>query len=108
MTKLFTKKPAEEKRSTTSLIRWTEDEIEQVKTAAKIRNLTVSEFIRRAALGRKADVRFETQIVLALHYVVQEARILHKAMTEQGAAPPEKELLELIEGAREAMLRISR
>ncbi|HEY6095517.1 MAG TPA: hypothetical protein VIU93_11255 [Gallionellaceae bacterium] len=101
-------KPADEKRSRTSLIRWTEEEFEQVKVAAGIRHLTMSEFIRRTALGRKADVQIEVDIILALSRVVQEIRSLHREMVERGLAPPEKELLEVMQSAGAAILTIDK
>ncbi|AMR80271.1 hypothetical protein A2G96_09580 [Cupriavidus nantongensis] len=67
-----------------------------------------SEFIRRAALGRKADVDFETEIVLALSDITRAVRALHADMVERGITPPEAELLPLILEARAAMLRISK
>ncbi|ART61447.1 hypothetical protein CBP36_20995 (plasmid) [Acidovorax carolinensis] len=67
-----------------------------------------SEFIRRAALGRKADVDFETEIVLSLSDITRAVRALHAALLEHKIAPPEAELLPLILEARAAIQRISK
>jgi hypothetical protein len=104
----FQKKPDAEKRTVPTLIRWTEDEAQKVRHSASIRQMDVAEFIRRAALGRKADVDFETEIVLALSDITRSVRALHAAMVERGIAPPEADLLPLILDARAAMLRISK
>jgi uncharacterized protein (DUF1778 family) len=108
MTKLFKPVPDDIRRSISIIIRLNQAEAAQIRHAADIRCLTVSDFIRRAALGRKADVRFETHIVLALHHVVQEIREMHKTYLEQGFQPPEELWLPLIKEAGAAMLRISK
>lgn len=104
----FQKKPDAQKRTVPTLVRWTEDEVQKVRHSASIRQMDVTEFIRRAALGRKADVDFETEIVLALSDITRAVRALHAAMVERGITPPEAELLPLILEARAAMLRISK
>ncbi|WP_247391718.1 plasmid mobilization protein [Ralstonia pseudosolanacearum] len=104
----FQKKPDAEKRTVPTLIRWTEDEVQKVRHSASIRQMDVAEFIRRAALGRKADVDFETEIVLALSDITRSVRALHAAMVERGIVPPEADLLPLILDARAAILRISK
>jgi len=98
-------KPDAEKRTVPTLIRWTEDEAQKVRHSASIRQMDVAEFIRRAALGRKADVDFETEIVLALSDITRAMRVMHAAMVERGIAPPEAELLPLILEARAAWRR---
>ncbi len=104
----FQKKPDAQKRTVQTLVRWTEDEVQKVRHSASIRQMDVAEFIRRAALGRKADVDFETEIVLALSDITRAVREMHAAMVERGITPPEAELLPLILEARAAMLRISK
>ncbi|OJW50282.1 MAG: hypothetical protein BGO63_11250 [Candidatus Accumulibacter sp. 66-26] len=49
----------------------------EIEHNANIRNLTVGDFMRRAGLGRKADVRYDTQIVLAVTELVQSIRTLN-------------------------------
>lgn len=105
---LFKTKPAETKRTRRYPTLWTNAEFEIVETQAKIRNLDVSEFIRRAALGRRADVRFETQTVTVLHHLVQEIKGWRKDMAEGGHPTPDSAVITLIRAACEAMLRISK
>ncbi|WP_454734301.1 plasmid mobilization protein [Cupriavidus pauculus] len=103
----FQKKPDAEKRSVQMVVRWTPDEAQKVRHSAGIRHMDVAEFIRRAALGRKADVDYETEVVLALSAITREVRALHAAMVEHGLKPPEAELLPLILEARQAILRVA-
>lgn len=104
----FQKKADDQKRSVPTLIRWTESEVQKVRQSAGIRHMDVAEFIRRAALGRKADVDYEIEIVLALSDITRAVRAMHAAMVAQGIAPPEDQLLPLILEARAAILRISK
>ncbi len=108
MTKLFKKKPELELKSVRYQIRLTIKDDEKIRHSAKIRQMDVSEFIRRAALGRKANVDYETEIVLALIDSTRAIRALHKAMVERGIPPPEELLLPIIVGAGDAILRISK
>ena len=108
MTKLFKKKPPEQNKTVSFLLRLTPAEDSKIRHAASIRNLSTSDFIRRASLGRRADVRYETEIVLALCDVVREIRKLYAAMVEQGIQPPEDDWRPLITEAVAAMHRISK
>lgn len=103
----FQKKPDAEKRSVQMLVRWTPDEAQKVRHSAGIRQMDVAEFIRRAALGRKADVDHETEAVLALGAITREVRALHAALVKLGITPPEEALLPVILEARQAILKIS-
>ncbi|WP_240435337.1 plasmid mobilization protein [Ralstonia solanacearum] len=107
MSKLFTLKDEAEKRSKRIVIRVTTDEELKIKRAAAVRQMDVSEFARRAALGRKADVDHQTEAVLALSAITREVRALHAAMVEHGVTPPEADLLPVILEARQAILRVS-
>lgn len=100
--------PDELRRSISVLIRLTTAESEQIREAADIRCLSLSDFIRRASLGRRADVRIETHIILALRDVVQEIRAMHKTYLNLGLHPPEELWLPLIDEAVKAMRRISK
>jgi len=104
----FKKRSEEETKSVKTLIGWTPDEAAKVRAAAKHRSLPVAEFIRRAALGRRADVDFVTDIVLSVSDLTKAIRELHAAMIQQGITPPSDELLSLIVEGRAAMLRISK
>ena len=64
MTALFKKKFEENLRSITRKVRMTKLEDMQIEAAAKIRQMDVSEFMRRTALGRRADVNYETETLL--------------------------------------------
>lgn len=108
MKKLFVRKSDDEKRTKRTPILWTDNEHLKVTNSAKIRNLEFSEFVRRASLGRKADVDFDTQTVLALHHVVQEIRRFRKDFLGIGLAPPDKELLLVLDQAGEAFSRIQK
>ena len=102
-------KPVDEsiKKSTAILVRLSKADAETIRESANIRNLSVSEFMRRAALGRKADVRYETQIVLQLIDVGRAIRQIHKAMVDQGMTPPEEIWLPIMKGASDAIVKIS-
>jgi uncharacterized protein (DUF1778 family) len=106
MTKLFQKKEPSELRSVRYPILLTEAEAETIRHSASIRNMSVAEFMRRAALGRKADVSYETKIVLQLSDVVRAIRAIHKGMLELQIAPPEEIWGPLIDEAIAAMRRI--
>ena len=108
MSKLFIKKEDSDLRSVRCQLRFTEAEDEAIRESAKDRSLSVSEFIRRAALGRKADLKYEKQIVLQLIDVVRAIRQIHKGMVDRGMSPPEEIWLPIIECAEQAMLRISK
>lgn len=108
MSKLFQKKNESERRRKQLLVRVTDDECEKIQVAAGYRQLDVAEFMRRAALGRKADVRYETEIVLKLSEVVQTLRALHKVMVELKMEPPVQVWEPVVEEAVAAMLRISK
>ena len=106
MTKLFKKKEASELKSVRYPVRFTEAEAEAVRHSASIRNMSVAEFIRRAALGRRADVNYETKIVVQLSDVCRAIRDIHKGMLELGIAPPEEVWSPVMDEAMAAMLRI--
>jgi hypothetical protein len=108
MTKLFKKKETSDLRTVRYPILLTEAEAAEIRHSAKIRQLSVADFMRRAALGRKADVDYETEIVLALIDSTRAIRALHKAMVERGFPPPEDLLLPIIVGAGDAISRISK
>ena len=106
MAKLFQKKESTDLRSIRYPILLTQKEAEEIRHSANIRNLSVAEFIRRAALGRKADVRYETEIVLQLSDAVRAIRAIHKAMVDMQIKPPEEIWGPIMDAAEAAMLRI--
>ncbi len=106
MVKLFRKKEASELRAVRYPILLTQAEAQTIRHSASIRNMSVAEFIRRAALGRRADVQYETKIVLQLSDVVRAIRAIHKSMLEMQIEPPEEIWSPIMDEAMEAMLRI--
>ena len=106
MTNLFKKKNPSDLRSIRRPILLTKEEDEKIRHSANIRNMSVAEFMRRAALGRKADVRYETQIVLQLSDVVRAIRAIHKAMVDMQIEPPEDIWGPVMDEAMAAMLRV--
>ena len=108
MSKLFKTKPDAERRSGRLVVRVTEEERNRIEQAASIRQLDVAEFMRRAALGRKADVRYETENGLQLINLVRAIRAIHKDMLEMKIKPPEDIWQPIVEQAVAAMLRISK
>jgi hypothetical protein len=108
MSKLFKKIPASEKRRIRYEIMLSEVEAVEIRKSASIRNLSVAEFMRRTALGKRADVRFDTEIVLSLRAIVQAIRQLHSTFTLEGQTILEISLGQLIDEAMVAMKRISK
>lgn len=104
--KLFRVKPSGEKMGPPIMLRMTEEDKAAIVHAAQVHQLSVSEFIRRRALGRRASVKFETEIVLQLSACVRAIRELHGAMVERGLAPPEEHMGAVLDSALDAMLRI--
>lgn len=104
----FKKKEPAEKREIRKVFRVTDDEDKQIRNSASVRQMDDSEFMRRACLGRKADVDYDTEIVLALSGITRALRAMHAGMMKQGIAPPESELLALILDARSAIKLISK
>jgi hypothetical protein len=86
----------------------TQAEAEMIKTAANMHNLSVSEYIRNAALGRKMDMHFETETVLRLIDVVDAIKAIHKGMVEKGITPPEEIMRQMIEESVKAIQRVSK
>ena len=107
-TELFKKVEDAERRTISCFIRLNAKENLAIKKAAKIRNLSVSDYMRKTALGRKADVNFTTEVVLVLRETVEALRNYHKALTERGIVTPNKEWEPVIDEAVAAMLRITK
>ncbi|CAG0950743.1 hypothetical protein RHDC4_00059 [Rhodocyclaceae bacterium] len=106
--KLFKKVPDAERRTIPLKIMLNAAEDEAIKRAAEIRILDKSEYVRRAALGRRADVRYETEIVLALTKVTQSIRALHVDLMEKGIAPSAEAMRVIVKDARDAIRRIEK
>lgn len=108
MSKLFKKMPQSERKAVRIEVRMSSKDADTIRTSAHIRNLCVGDFIRRAALGYRADVKYETEIILYLREVVQSIRRLHATYADQGIQIPKDEFGFLIDKALSAMQRISR
>lgn len=106
MTKLFKKMPIEARKISRFEIRLTVIDAATISASAEARNLSMSDFMRRAALGRRADVHFETEIVVSLREVVQSIQAMHAVFVRQGIPPPETKISELLDIARDAMLQL--
>ena len=106
MSKLFKKIVAEERKSIRVECRLTVADAATISASAEMRNISVSDFMRRAALGRRADVHFETEIVISLREVAQSIQAMHAAYVRQGAPPPDTIIGELLDLARDAMLQL--
>jgi predicted DNA binding CopG/RHH family protein len=87
-------------------IRLSKDEVDAIKHSAAARQLPMADFIRRAALGRRADVDYVTQTVLQLSEVVRAIRQVHKDMLDRHIAPPVALWSPIMDQAEAAMLRI--
>ncbi|MHB1619702.1 MAG: plasmid mobilization protein [Sulfuricella sp.] len=107
MSKLFKKMPPTERKTVRYEVRMTRKEADAIRASAETRCISVSDFMRRAALGRRADIRFETEIVLSIRSIVQSIRNLHATFIAQGIAPPTGELGPLLDEAIAALQRIS-
>lgn len=108
--KLFKSLPDGEKMSSSILVRLLKTDAETIRSAANDRQLSVSEFMRRAALGRRADVNYEVDLVLALlklDRTINEIGLLHKAMIERGITPPVDDWRPVKNEIRMAVVRIS-
>lgn len=108
MKKLFKLLPDAVRKNTVLHIRVSVRDSEIITAAAKARNLSVCDYMRRAVLGRRTDVRYESQMVLALDAVVKSILGLHAAVVELGILPPESEWGPVINEAVAAMQRISK
>lgn len=108
MVKLFKKIAIEDKRGKSVLIRLTVSEVIDLQQQAQIRNLSTSEYVRRMALHRRADVKMETGLILAVRNVVTEIRALHAAYLAQGLSPPEAILQPILMRCEQAILSVAR
>ena len=106
--KLFKILPANVVKTVVLHVRILVSDSEIIAASAKARNLSVCEYIRRSALGRRTDVFYESQIILALAEVVEAIKMLHEAEVELGLPPTYHEWNPVIEEAVAAMLRISK
>jgi hypothetical protein len=108
MTTLFKKKELSERRTIRYPLLLNEAEAAKIRHSAKMRNLSVAEYMRRAALGKRTDVDYVTEIVLQLSDVVRAIRAIHKSMVEMEIEPPEEIWGPIMDHAEAAMIRITK
>ncbi len=109
MPKPFKKVPDQERRTIRYPVHLNTKEDEAIRASAKFRNLSVGEYFRRTALGRKADVHYETQVIRKLSEFIATIRKVYADLAEAGRLPPEiEEWRPLIQDASEAIARISK
>jgi uncharacterized protein (DUF1778 family) len=107
MAKLFREVDEKKKRKELLKAYGTEDEKKTIVEQAAIRGLSVSDYLVRSALHRRADVRMETELILAVRDVVTEIRELHAAYLAKGLLPPEAILRPILVGCEQAILNIA-
>ena len=108
--KLFKSLPDGERMETAILVRMLKSDAETIRRAAKDRQLSVSEYMRRTALGRRADVNYEVDLVLALLQLSRTINTIgerHKEMIAQGITPPVDDWRPVKNEIRQAVVRIA-
>ncbi|MGS0741460.1 plasmid mobilization protein [Glaciimonas sp. GG7] len=106
-TKLFHKKSDNEKRTEIIRFRTTSEEKLKIYQQAAIRSLEPSEYIRRTALHRRADVRIELDMILALNGAVRALKELHAAYLKSGLTPPLPSLQPILNSCENAIINLS-
>jgi len=106
MTKLFEKKDAQDKRTVRIPVRLLEEEKEEIIRKAQAAKMTTSEFIRRLALDKKIDVRYEEDIIEELRWLRAEIRGWHLAIAKQGVIQSEEAMTKILFALEAAVLRI--
>lgn len=104
--KLYNKGAKKQMKTETFWLRLTPKEDEQVKASARAKNLSVSEFVRRAALEREVDVSYEMEIVRELHEATQKFKLMGENLSKHGIEPSKEELELLAKHTIEIVSRI--
>ena len=110
MTALFKTKPAAERKSIRYEIRLNADDAEKISKLASDRQLSVAEYMRRTALGRRADVNYEVELVLAILKLDRTVNTIgerHKEMIAQGITPPVDDWRPVKNEIRQTVVRIA-
>lgn len=107
MAKLFQKIDDGTGKSLIFPIRISEDEKAEIIRQASIRSLTASEYVRRAVFHRRADVKIELEMILAVMSAVAELRTLHATFQTKGVAPPE-EMRIVLESCEKAIIHLAK
>ena len=108
MSKLFKTAGEAERKASMITIRAMGAQKDEIYAQAAARNLTVTEYILRMTLHRRADIRIETSMILALREAVDAIKRLHADYVATGHPPPEHLLGPVIQDAIVAILNLSR
>ena len=103
---LFTSLPDGVGKEVRLEFRVTVAEREKIKALAASREMPVSEYLRRTALGRPAPLDMDTELVLQLSDATKSVRDLHKAYLAIGWQPPEEVLLPVMRNLTAAILKV--
>jgi hypothetical protein len=106
MEKLFASKAAGEAKRGDLHVRLSVADYERIVNDADARQLSLSDHVRRTMLGKKSDLRYESEIVLALNRLVASVRELTRRQVERGLVPTTDELAPIISGSIAALLLI--
>ena len=105
-TTLFTSLPDGVGKEMRLEFRATVAEQEKIKVLAASREMPVSEYLRRTALGRPAPLEMDTELVLKLSDATRAVRDLHQAYLAIGCQPPEDVLLPVMRNLTAAILKV--
>lgn len=106
--KAFTACTTKDRKSEKISVRFDREEAMTIRVSAAARNLTPSEFIRRATLNQKTEIKIDAFIIVALIECVAAIRSIHASFLENGHPPPEALWQPIIQSALDAMMRIDK
>lgn len=89
-------------------IRFNKAERADLEAQARLRAMSVHEYIRRTTTHRRADLRVEHQMILAVRESVAALRDLHVAYTQHGHPPPAELLQRTLETCNTAIIQLGR
>ncbi len=98
--------PKSEARTAKVQLWFTPGEKEEVRAQAAARHLTVSDYARRCIFSRRADLRMEVDIIIAIRDLTAEIKAIHASYVALGEPPPEDALRPVLTRAITAMLRL--
>lgn len=94
---------SESRKKTVALaVRMDEDERDTIREKAKDSGLTVSEFMRRAAMGRRTRSAVDSQVINELRRLGG----LQKHLFTEGGGALSKEYADILVAIKEAILRV--
>ena len=83
--------------------RVTREDEREIQSRAGKASLTVSDYVRRCAIGRRVDTRYDVDAILALREIVSEIRALR---ADSRTALPDDEVRAALQSAVAAMERV--